>query len=420
MGGPGQTDLTTRRNGGALGQTWCRPWRRTARVAADPEQMDVSTRRKRRALGQIRLSLCTCDVIGAFGGARHQLAVLREHAGLVARRAGPSTPPGGASTPAAGISRSSTPRFGVDRDRVAFVHRRDRAAVERLRRDVADHEAARGAAEAAVGDSATVSRQSRADDRAGHAEHLAHAGAAARPFVADHHHVAGLDLAVGDRLPWRPLRGRRRAPGPWWTFLSCPASLITQPSGARLPRRITRPPRGLSGLSSGRITSWPGVSSRLRRFFGEGAAGDGHAPSRRRSRLPPGAARSRGMPPALSTSAATYRPPGLRSTSSGVRALIGSKSSIVERHAGLARHGQQVQHRVGRAAGGGDAGDGVVEGLRACRCRAAGCSLRTASMITSPQRYADVVLARDRPAGRRRCPSARGRSTPSRSPWCWR
>ena len=35
----------------------------------------------------------------------------------------------------------------------------------------------------------------------------------------------------------------------------------------------------------------------------------------------------------------------------------------VERHAGFARHGQQVQHGVGRAAGGGHAGDGVVEGL---------------------------------------------------------
>ena len=37
--------------------------------------------------------------------------------------------------------------------------------------------------------------------------------------------------------------------------------MTTQPSGATLPLRMHRLPTGLIGLSSGRITSWPGVST---------------------------------------------------------------------------------------------------------------------------------------------------------------
>src|SRR5256885_10512137 len=40
----------------------------------------------------------------------------------------------------------------------------------------------------------------------------------------------------------------------------CPATLTTQPSGARLPFRIAKPPVGFSGLSFLRTTSCPGVS----------------------------------------------------------------------------------------------------------------------------------------------------------------
>ena len=40
-----------------------------------------------------------------------------------------------------------------------------------------------------------------------------------------------------------------------------PASLTTQPSGARLPRRIASPPRALIGVSIGTTTSWPSVST---------------------------------------------------------------------------------------------------------------------------------------------------------------
>ena len=53
--------------------------------------------------------------------------------------------------------------------------------------------------------------------------------------------------------------------GPVWWRRSWPASFTTQPSGARLPRRIARPPVGLSGSSSGRTTCWPVGLARPRR-----------------------------------------------------------------------------------------------------------------------------------------------------------
>ena len=43
--------------------------------------------------------------------------------------------------------------------------------------------------------------------------------------------------------------------GPRKNTRSAPASLTTHPSGARFPRRIAMPPRGLIGVSSGTITS---------------------------------------------------------------------------------------------------------------------------------------------------------------------
>src|SRR5207247_2203397 len=64
--------------------------------------------------------------------------------------------------------------------------------------DVAGHQAARGAAEAAVGEESDLLAQALADQRRGDAQHLAHAGAAARALVADDDHVARLDRAPGD------------------------------------------------------------------------------------------------------------------------------------------------------------------------------------------------------------------------------
>ena len=143
------------------------------------------------------------------------------------------------------MSRSSAAALDVEDDRVAVAHGRDRAAARRLRRDVADHQAVRRAREAAVGDQRDLVAEALADERAGHVQHLAHAGAAGRALVADHDHVAGLDRARLDGGEARPPRSRRRAPGRGGSSRSWPASLTTQPSGASEPRRIARPPVGL-------------------------------------------------------------------------------------------------------------------------------------------------------------------------------
>ena len=187
-------------------------------------------------------------------------------------------------------------------------------------------------------------------------------------------------------------RSKTRA-GPWWTFLSCPASLITQPSGARMPRRMAMPPRGLSVWSSGRITSWPAVSVRIGGFLGEGAAGDGHAPSHRRSLPSTRRLAITPMPPALSTSAATILAARLdvhedrRARQDGFEIVDGERQLRPRAPwpAGAARRWWSRRWRPRRR--------WRCRRPCGCRCRAAGCSLRTAFMMTSPQRKATCVLA---------------------------
>ena len=146
-------------------------------------------------------------------------------------------------------------------------------------------------------------------------EHLAHAGAAGRALVADHDDVAGLDRARLHGGEARPPRSRRRAPGRGGTSRSCPASFTTQPSGARLPLRIARPPVGFSGCSSGTTTSWPGVSSTAAGDLGERAPVDG---ARRRAAVARSSSSRATQRDAagLGMSVATKRPPGFRSRGS--------------------------------------------------------------------------------------------------------
>ncbi len=91
-------------------------------------------------------------------------------------------------------------RLGVDHDPVAVGDERDRPAVDRFGRDVTDAEALRPAREPAVGDERRVVASPGAGHRPRDREHLAHAGAALRPLVADHDDVAGRDLAGEDLL----------------------------------------------------------------------------------------------------------------------------------------------------------------------------------------------------------------------------
>ena len=109
---------------------------------------------------------------------------------------------------------------------VALAHGRDRPAARSFRSDVAGHQSVRRAGETAVGEQRHGVAQPGADDGGGDGEHLAHAGPAARTFVANHDHVAGLDLvalhggegvffAIEDArrtAMMRACRGRRASP----------------------------------------------------------------------------------------------------------------------------------------------------------------------------------------------------------------
>ena len=63
---------------------------------------------------------------------------------------------------------------------------------------MSNHEAVAAAREAPIGDQRDLVAQSAPDQSAGRAEHLAHAGAAFGPFIADHDHIAGAHFAAQD------------------------------------------------------------------------------------------------------------------------------------------------------------------------------------------------------------------------------
>src|SRR5947208_11047471 len=65
---------------------------------------------------------------------------------------------------------------------------------------MANAEPVRGAREAPIGDQGDLFAHALADQRAGRRQHLAHAGAALRPLVADDDDVALLVGAFADRL----------------------------------------------------------------------------------------------------------------------------------------------------------------------------------------------------------------------------
>ena len=98
------------------------------------------------------------------------------------------------------------PLGDVDLDQVAIFDQRNGSAIERLGRDVTDRRAFGRSGVAAVGHHRGGMRQSRigGHDRGGKI-HLRHA-VRARAFVADHHHVAWLDLAAQQRLHRAVLR----------------------------------------------------------------------------------------------------------------------------------------------------------------------------------------------------------------------
>src|SRR5579885_2779588 len=149
-------------------------------------------------------------------------------------------------------------------------------------------------------------------------------------------------------------RSKTRA-GPRWKTRSWPAIFTTQPSGARLPRRMTRPPVGLSGSACGRTTTCPGVSA-------------ARAASSAKVRPVTVSALPSTRPAATSRLASTPEldrrepPAGLQVRPERRAAAHAIEVVDGERHAGLAGDREEMEDRVGRAAARGHAGDGVLEG----------------------------------------------------------
>ena len=175
-----------------------------------------------------------------------------------------------------------------------------------FRRHVAGHEAARRAREAAVGDAARPTRRGPRPRCAPVTASISRMpGPPRRPLVADDDDVARLDLA--GRAPPRtpPSSLSKTRAGPRWCARSWPATLTTQPSGARLPCRMTRPPVVLSGCASGRDDLLARRLDRRRGFLADGPAGHGHARRRAAARPRRAACATSGMPPAVCRSVAT-------------------------------------------------------------------------------------------------------------------
>ena len=256
---------------------------------------------------------------------------------------------------------------------------------------MADHQPARGAGEAPVGDQRHRLAEAGADDRAGHAEHLAHPRPAARPLVADHRHVARLDRAAGDR-------GHR-------VLLAVEDARRAAVVGALVPRHLDhaalrrqvaleyhQPAGRLERVLDGVDDVLAGRLGRRGGLLGERAPGDGalRAVDQAGADQPP---RQDGDAARLVDVGGGVAPARLEVGDQRGAAADGVEVVDRQGHAGLARHRQQVQHHVGRAAAGRRGGDAVLEcGAGEDLLREDAAPQHVHDRLAGPA--ADVVLAR--------------------------
>ncbi len=140
---------------------------------------------------------------------------------------------------------------------------------------VADHEAAGGSGEAAVGEEGYGLREfGDAFDRCGDGEHLAHAGASAGAFVADDADVVGVDLAGFDGGVAGVL-GVEDAGGAGVVEALVAGDLDDAALGGEVALEDDEAAGGLErvvdGVDDGLVGRLDGVDG----LFGEGLAGDG-------------------------------------------------------------------------------------------------------------------------------------------------
>ena len=139
-----------------------------------------------------------------------------------------------------------------------------------------------------------------------------------------------------------------------------PATFTTAPSGARLPLRMTRPPVGLSGFEQRPDDLLVRRLRGVARVVGDGPSGDGDRIGVQEAAVEQAPRDQRNAAGAVQIG---RDEPAARLEVGEQRHAAADAVEVVdvERHARLVRDRQQVQHRVGRAAGGGDRGDRVLE-----------------------------------------------------------
>ena len=285
-------------------------------------------------------------------------------------------------------------RGDVDGDRVAVAHGGDRPAARRLGGDVAGHEAVGGAGEAPVGEQRDVLAEPLPHERRGDREHLAHPGAARGALVADHDDVARARSPLAVTAAIASSSDSKTRAGPSWWRRSWPASLTTQPSGARFPRRIASPPVGLIGSSSGRTTRWPSASAGVARVLADGPAGDRGRVAVQQPGLEQALGQRRATPPACVEVDRDVLPAGLevgeqRGALADAVEVVDAQRSTPASRATASR----CRTRVGRAAAGRDRGDRVLQRL-ARDDLARALAARSTSITSRPASSADLGLGR--------------------------
>ena len=156
-------------------------------------------------------------------------------------------------------STSNTPLVYVEANHVPVAYRCDRTSQRRFRRNVPRHQPAGSAAETAVGQQGHRSPSPSPTIAAVTLSIRAFPGRPLALHCGSPQHLPALICFAVTAAMASSSESNTRA-GPRCSSRSCPLILATQPSGARLPLRITSPPVFSAACPAARITSCPGVS----------------------------------------------------------------------------------------------------------------------------------------------------------------
>ena len=226
---------------------------------------------------------------------------------------------------------------------------------------MADAEAARGAAEAAIGDQRDLVAHTLPIQRRRGAEHLAHARTALGPFIADDQHIAFLVLALVDAFEafFFVVENARRADE---AQILKAGHLHDGAIGSQIALQRNHAAGDgdrTAGLADDVLIF---VELHLGQVLGHRPAGDGHHVAMQEAAVQQRLHHERnsaGFEQVLGDIPAT------RLEVADVRRLLEDFAHIeqVEINASLVRHGRQMQRRVGRTAGGGHRHGGILESL---------------------------------------------------------